>query len=112
MQTVILIATCNQFVDGFTWGSVSQATIQMAGEIASTVPGATVAGVPIQIIGDPRVPTVPTSCSSTGVDESNLNALLAERRARHRNVPAGLRSFLRQQYPLFAGLLHLRQRHM
>ena len=71
------IATCNQFVDGFTWGSVSQATIQMAGEIASTVPGATVAGVPIQIIGDPRVPTVPTSCSSTGVDESNLNALLA-----------------------------------
>ena len=72
-----LIAQCNLFVDGFTWGSVSLATIQMAGEIASTVPNATVAGVPIQIIGDPRVPAVPSSCSSqtTGVDESTLNGL-------------------------------------
>jgi hypothetical protein len=73
-----LIAQCNLFVDGFTWGSVSLATIQMAGEIASTVPNATVAGVPIQIIGDPRVPTtVPTSCSSqtTGGNESTLTGL-------------------------------------
>ena len=68
---------CNVFVDGFTWGSVSLATIQMAGETASTVPNGTVAGVPIQIIGDPRVPTVPGSCSSQGmgIDESNLTAL-------------------------------------
>src|ERR1035441_2846241 len=39
------IAECNQFADGFTWGSVSLATIQMAGEVASTVPNATVVGV-------------------------------------------------------------------
>lgn len=73
-----VIAQCNLFVDGFTWGSVSLATIQMAGEIASSVPNATVAGVPIQIIGDPRVPTtVPTSCSSqtTGGNESTLTGL-------------------------------------
>ncbi len=70
-----VIAQCNQFVDGFTWGSVSLATIQMAGEIASTVPNATMAGVPIQLIGDPMIPTVPNSCSSAGVDESNLQAL-------------------------------------
>jgi Protein of unknown function (DUF3443) len=69
------IGQCNQFVDGFTWGSVSLATIQLAGETGSTVPGATVAGVPIQIIGDPRVPGVPSSCSSQGVDESNLAGL-------------------------------------
>jgi hypothetical protein len=61
------IAQCNQFVDGFTWGSVSVATIQMAGETAFSVP--------IQIIGDTRVPSVPSSCSSNGPDESNLNAL-------------------------------------
>lgn len=61
------IGQCNQFVDGFTWGSVSIATIQMAGETASNVP--------IQIIGDPRVPSVPSSCTSTGGDEGNLNAL-------------------------------------
>lgn len=69
------IGQCNQFVDGFTWGSVALAKIQMAGETASTVPNATVAGVPMQIIGDPRIPSAPSSCSSTGVDESNLNAL-------------------------------------
>jgi hypothetical protein len=69
------IGQCNQFVDGFTWGSVALATIQMAGETATTVPNATVAGVPIQIIGDSRVPTVPSSCSSSLTDESNLTAL-------------------------------------
>lgn len=69
------IAQCNQFVDGFTWGSVALATIQMAGETASSVPGATAAGVPIQIIGDSRVPSVPSSCN--GNDESNLPGLLA-----------------------------------
>ena len=70
-----VIGQCSQFVDGFTWGSVSLATIQMAGESASNVPNATVAGVPIQIIGDPRVPPVPGSCSSQLIDESNLTAL-------------------------------------
>ncbi len=70
------IAECNLFVDGFAWGSVSLATIQMAGEntaMSVSFPN----GVPIQIIGDPRIPAVPTSCSSqtAGVDESNLSGL-------------------------------------
>src|SRR5215469_6849405 len=50
-----VIAQCNQFVDGFTWGSVSLATVQLtqptnaglAGETASTPPNATVAGLPV-----------------------------------------------------------------
>ena len=71
------IGQCNQFVDGHTWGSVSLATIQMAGETTGTVPNSTVPGVPIQIIGDPRVPAVPSSCSSTGSDESTLATLMA-----------------------------------
>ncbi len=63
------IAQCNVFVDGFAWGSVSKATIQMAGETASSVP--------IQIIGDTRIPAVPGSCSSqtAGGDESSLTGL-------------------------------------
>ena len=69
------IGECNQFVDGFTWGSVARATIQMAGEVTGTVSGSIVAGVPIQIIGDPRVPSVPPTCTSTGGDESTLAAL-------------------------------------
>ena len=69
------IGQCNQFVDGFTWGSVALATIQMAGEVTGTVPGSTGAGVPIQIVGDPRVPSVPPSCTSTAGDESTLATL-------------------------------------
>lgn len=69
------IGQCNQFVDGVTWGSVALATIQMAGEVTGTVPNSTVSGVPIQIIGDTRVPSVPSSCTSAGPDESNLAAL-------------------------------------
>jgi hypothetical protein len=71
------IGECNLFVDGFAWGSVSLATIQMAGETASTVPNSNVPGVPIQIIGDARIPAVPSSCSSqsAGIDESNLQGL-------------------------------------
>jgi hypothetical protein len=70
-----VIAQCNLFVDGFTWGSVSLATVQMAGETASTPPSATVAGLPVQLIGDPSLPAPPSSCTSQGVDESNLQAL-------------------------------------
>jgi hypothetical protein len=74
-----VIAQCNQFVDGFTWGSVSLATVVMAGEIASSPPNsnASTAGLPVQLIGDPTIPTVPGSCSSTGmgIDEGNLQAL-------------------------------------
>jgi hypothetical protein len=76
------LGQCNQFVDGFTWGSVSLATIQLTftsnqtpQEVASTVPGASAPGVPIQIIGDPRLPLVPSTCSSVGNDESNFQAL-------------------------------------
>lgn len=69
------IGQCNQFVDGYTWGSVALATIQMAGESTATnvnFPN----GVPIQIIGDSRVPTTaPSSCSSGLTNESNLAAL-------------------------------------
>jgi hypothetical protein len=67
------IAQCNQFIDGFTWGSVSLATIQMAGETASTVPSASVPGVPIQIIGDPRVPAVPATCTGM-TNESTVSS--------------------------------------
>jgi hypothetical protein len=77
------VAECNPFIDGFTWGSVALATVQLtqpsgglSGETASTPPGAIVAGLPIQLIGDPTIPSVPSSCSSSGLtDESNLQTL-------------------------------------
>jgi hypothetical protein len=70
------LGECHQFLDGYTWGSVSLATIKMAGETATGVPtNPGVLGVPFQIIGDSRIPTVPSSCSSGLVDESTLAVL-------------------------------------
>ncbi len=61
------IAECNQFQDGFTWGPVQTADIQIAGEQASAVP--------IQVIGAPQFP-VPTGCTNTGLaSEDTLQTL-------------------------------------
>ena len=58
-----VIAECNQFVDGFTWGSVSLATVVMAGEMASSPPNsnASTPGLPVQLIGDPTIPAAPSA---------------------------------------------------
>lgn len=52
------VAECMQFADGYSWGSVKKANIQIGGETASNVP--------IQVIGDPNFTNIPTNCSSTG----------------------------------------------
>ena len=49
---------CAIFADGFSWGSVALADIQVSGESASSVP--------VQVIGDPNFPNVPANCSGTG----------------------------------------------
>lgn len=60
------LAECTQFVDGFSWGPIETADIQIAGETAS--------GVPVQAIGDSRYATVPTDCSNTGGQAENTVA--------------------------------------
>ncbi|HVO07970.1 MAG TPA: DUF3443 family protein [Burkholderiaceae bacterium] len=51
-----VIVECTQFVDGYSWGPVKTATVQVGGETASNVP--------IQVIGDPAYPSslIPSSC--------------------------------------------------
>jgi hypothetical protein len=61
-----VLAECTQFVDGFTWGPITTADIQIAGESAH--------GVPVQVIGDSRLPNVPANCSSTGGTEEDTVA--------------------------------------
>jgi uncharacterized protein DUF3443 len=63
------VVECFQFLDGVTWGPVRAADIKLAGEQASSVP--------IQVIGDPGFPTVPSSCTSAGAPEDTLQKLLA-----------------------------------
>jgi Protein of unknown function (DUF3443) len=52
------IVECALFADGFSWGPVKTADVQVSDEAA--------ASVPVQIIGDPAFPAVPTQCSSAG----------------------------------------------
>ncbi|HET9107267.1 MAG TPA: DUF3443 family protein, partial [Steroidobacteraceae bacterium] len=65
------IVECTQFADGFSWGPVKVADVQVAGESASSVP--------IQVIGDPAYTAssgttseIPTACSSTGPEEDTV----------------------------------------
>lgn len=66
------IAECTQFVDGFSWGPLASADIDISGESA--------ADVPIQVIGDPGVsgessfPPIPSACSGTGTNEDTVAA--------------------------------------
>jgi Protein of unknown function (DUF3443) len=61
------LVECFQYVDGFVWGPVKAADIQLAGESAH--------GVPIQVIGDPGFPTIPSSCSNAGPPENDTSTL-------------------------------------
>jgi len=58
------IGQCTAFSDGSAWGYVARATIQMAGEQATSVPNSNAQGVPVQVIGKSVLPNVPQSCSN------------------------------------------------
>ena len=61
------LAECMQFADGFSWGSVKLADVKIGGETASSLP--------VQIIGDPAFPTIPTACANVGAPEDTVAAL-------------------------------------
>jgi len=58
------LVECTQFVDGYSWGPVSTADIQVSGESASSLP--------VQVIGSSNFATVPSTCSSTGPAEDTV----------------------------------------
>lgn len=79
-----VLQECVQFADfSYVWGPVNLATIQVAGETASAVPGNSAnSGVPIQIIAaSPTTYPVPASCLSTptnggvAIDDNSLETL-------------------------------------
>ncbi len=47
---------CAQYADGYSWGTVRSADVQIGSEVAP--------GLPIQVIGDPAEAPVPASCVS------------------------------------------------
>jgi Protein of unknown function (DUF3443) len=61
------IGECAPFVDGYTWGPIATADIQISGESAGSVP--------VQII-DPTFAAVPAECTDFGIPEiDSLTAL-------------------------------------
>jgi hypothetical protein len=52
------LVECTNFVQGYAWGPVALATVQVAGETASSVP--------VQIIGDGNFTAVPQTCADVG----------------------------------------------
>jgi hypothetical protein len=60
------LADCTEFVDGYSWGPLALVDVQISGETASSVP--------VQLIGDPRYPTVPDDCSSGAPASENTVA--------------------------------------
>jgi hypothetical protein len=60
------LVECTQFVDGYSWGPIALADIQVGGEAASSVP--------IQVIGSANFATVPAACSGTGRAEDTVAA--------------------------------------
>jgi len=60
------LAECYTFADGYVWGAVRSADLSLGGEH--------VAGLALQVIGDPALPTVPKACKDTGTAEDTLDA--------------------------------------
>ncbi|MDR8398914.1 DUF3443 domain-containing protein [Paraburkholderia sp. USG1] len=62
------VAECMQFFDGYTWGAVKLADLQIAGEKA--------AALPIQVI-DPNYAALPADCASFGASRNTPATLQA-----------------------------------
>jgi Protein of unknown function (DUF3443) len=60
------LVECTPFVDGYSWGPIALADMQIAGETAKSVP--------VQVIGDSRFTTVPATCSGTGGNQEDTVA--------------------------------------
>lgn len=58
------LVECTKFVDGYSWGPVAAADVQIGGEIANAVP--------VQVIGDANFTVVPAACSSAGPIEDTV----------------------------------------
>jgi hypothetical protein len=59
------VAECYEFIDSFNWGTVRYADVKMGG---SSNIGEVASSVPIQVTGDPSVPTIPSDCTGTETD--------------------------------------------
>jgi hypothetical protein len=62
-STTAPVAECEQFADGYSWGPVVSADVQVSGETASDIP--------VQVIGSPNFTQVPSDCSTPVPNEED-----------------------------------------
>jgi hypothetical protein len=60
------LVECTGFVDGYSWGPIVTADVQIAGESAHSLP--------VQVIGDSRFTNIPASCSGTATQEDTVTS--------------------------------------
>lgn len=60
------VLACAQFADGFSWGPVKTVDVTLGGKVI----GAT----PIQVIGDPAFPLIPSACANTGPQRNTVQS--------------------------------------
>jgi hypothetical protein len=62
------IHECYQFADGYTWGAIAMAGVQIGGESVNSIP--------VQVIDDSTTPSpaAPAACTSNGASLSSVNA--------------------------------------
>jgi Protein of unknown function (DUF3443) len=60
------LGECTVFADGFSWGPIALADVQISGEAASSVP--------IQVLGDTGFTAVPSDCAGQGTEEDTVTA--------------------------------------
>lgn len=63
------VVECLPFVDSVTWGPVVTADVRLAGERAD--------GIPIQVIGTDKFPSIPGPCANQGSPQETPDDLLA-----------------------------------
>ncbi|MBI2316744.1 MAG: DUF3443 family protein [Betaproteobacteria bacterium] len=63
------VGECAQFRSGFAWGSVRRADVKIGGETASSLP--------IQVVSDPSLATIPADCSAVGANIGSVAAFNA-----------------------------------
>jgi hypothetical protein len=61
--TTVPVVECAQFADGYSWGPVVSADLEIGGEKAS--------GIPMQVIGSPAFMQIPTDCSTPVPNEED-----------------------------------------
>ncbi|EEA02918.1 conserved hypothetical protein [Burkholderia sp. H160] len=60
-------AECAVFGGGYAWGSIRNADVRMAGQLASSIP--------IQVIADTAVPAAPADCANSGASMLTVSSL-------------------------------------